>query len=82
MCGRAYSPNFMFFWPNARISVMGGAQVASLPYKIFYTSKHVNENSNVSSSSSSFFCLLFCFVYGGVCFGVGGWIFELCLENA
>lgn len=27
MCGRAYSPNFMFFWPNARISVMGGAQV-------------------------------------------------------
>lgn len=29
MCGRAYSPNFMFLWPNARISVMGGAQVAS-----------------------------------------------------
>lgn len=28
MCGRAYSPNFMFLWPNARISVMGGAQVA------------------------------------------------------
>lgn len=27
MCGRAYSPDFMFFWPNARISVMGGAQV-------------------------------------------------------
>ncbi|XP_048231632.1 methylcrotonoyl-CoA carboxylase beta chain, mitochondrial isoform X3 [Ricinus communis] len=26
MCGRAYSPNFMFLWPNARISVMGGAQ--------------------------------------------------------
>lgn len=29
MCGRAYSPDFLFFWPNARISVMGGAQVAS-----------------------------------------------------
>lgn len=29
MCGRAYSPDFMFFWPNARISVMGGVQVAS-----------------------------------------------------
>lgn len=28
MCGRAYSPDFMFLWPNARISVMGGAQVA------------------------------------------------------
>ncbi|KAI3445976.1 hypothetical protein Pfo_002641 [Paulownia fortunei] len=30
MCGRAYSPNFMFFWPNARISVMGGAQAAGV----------------------------------------------------
>lgn len=30
MCGRAYSPNFMFFWPNARISVMGGPQVYAL----------------------------------------------------
>lgn len=30
MCGRAYSPNFMFFWPNARISIMGGAQVRSI----------------------------------------------------
>lgn len=27
MCGRAYSPDFMFLWPNARISVMGGSQV-------------------------------------------------------
>lgn len=27
MCGRAYNPNFMYLWPNARISVMGGAQV-------------------------------------------------------
>ncbi|XP_075520974.1 methylcrotonoyl-CoA carboxylase beta chain, mitochondrial [Primulina tabacum] len=30
MCGRAYSPNFMFFWPNARISVMGGPQAAGV----------------------------------------------------
>uniref|UniRef100_A0A803N7Y3 methylcrotonoyl-CoA carboxylase n=1 Tax=Chenopodium quinoa TaxID=63459 RepID=A0A803N7Y3_CHEQI len=30
MCGRAYSPNFMFFWPNARISIMGGAQAAGV----------------------------------------------------
>jgi len=28
MCGRAYSPNFMWMWPNARISVMGGEQAA------------------------------------------------------
>ena len=25
MCGRAYDPRFLFMWPNARISVMGGA---------------------------------------------------------
>ncbi|MCZ7657281.1 MAG: methylcrotonoyl-CoA carboxylase [Xanthobacteraceae bacterium] len=30
MCGRAYSPRFLFMWPNARISVMGGAQAASV----------------------------------------------------
>jgi 3-methylcrotonyl-CoA carboxylase beta subunit len=29
MCGRAYSPRFLFLWPNARISVMGGEQAAS-----------------------------------------------------
>ncbi|MGB3796451.1 MAG: carboxyl transferase domain-containing protein [Alteraurantiacibacter sp.] len=30
MCGRAYSPRFLFIWPNARISVMGGEQAASV----------------------------------------------------
>ncbi|XP_010066016.2 methylcrotonoyl-CoA carboxylase beta chain, mitochondrial [Eucalyptus grandis] len=30
MCGRAYSPDFMFLWPNARISVMGGTQAAGV----------------------------------------------------
>uniref|UniRef100_A0A0C9QMJ9 methylcrotonoyl-CoA carboxylase n=1 Tax=Wollemia nobilis TaxID=56998 RepID=A0A0C9QMJ9_9CONI len=30
MCGRAYSPNFLFLWPTARISVMGGAQAAGV----------------------------------------------------
>jgi len=30
MCGRAYGPRFLFMWPNARISVMGGAQAASV----------------------------------------------------
>ena len=29
MCGRAYSPRLLLMWPNARISVMGGAQAAS-----------------------------------------------------
>jgi len=30
MCGRAYQPRFLFTWPNARISVMGGEQAASV----------------------------------------------------
>ena len=30
MCGRAYSPRFLWMWPNARISVMGGTQAASV----------------------------------------------------
>ncbi|MEO0320709.1 MAG: carboxyl transferase domain-containing protein, partial [Pseudomonadota bacterium] len=30
MCGRAYGPRFLFMWPNARISVMGGEQAANV----------------------------------------------------
>ena len=30
MCGRAYDPRFLWMWPNARISVMGGEQAASV----------------------------------------------------
>ncbi len=30
MCGRAYGPRFMWMWPNARISVMGGEQAANV----------------------------------------------------
>ena len=30
MCGRAFSPRFLFMWPNARISVMGGEQAAGV----------------------------------------------------
>jgi 3-methylcrotonyl-CoA carboxylase beta subunit len=30
MCGRAYDPRFLFIWPNARISVMGGEQAAGV----------------------------------------------------
>jgi 3-methylcrotonyl-CoA carboxylase beta subunit len=30
MCGRAFSPRLLFLWPNARISVMGGEQAASV----------------------------------------------------
>src|SRR6202030_3128434 len=30
MCGRAYGPRFLWMWPNARVSVMGGEQAASV----------------------------------------------------
>ncbi|KAG7022452.1 Methylcrotonoyl-CoA carboxylase beta chain, mitochondrial [Cucurbita argyrosperma subsp. argyrosperma] len=39
MCGRAYSPNFLFLWPNARISVMGGAQAAGVLSQIEKSNK-------------------------------------------
>jgi len=34
MCGRAYSPRFMWMWPNAKISVMGGEQAANVLLQI------------------------------------------------
>jgi acetyl-CoA carboxylase carboxyltransferase component len=34
MCGRAYSPRMLYMWPNARISVMGGEQAASVLWTI------------------------------------------------
>lgn len=39
MCGRAYSPNFLFMWPNSRISVMGGRQAANVLATIKRTNK-------------------------------------------
>src|SRR3546814_10379019 len=30
MCGRAYAPRFLWMWPNARISAMGGEQAAAV----------------------------------------------------
>lgn len=30
MCGRSYSPRFLYMWPNAKISVMGGPQAAGV----------------------------------------------------
>lgn len=30
MCGRSYSPRFLYTWPNAKISVMGGVQAADV----------------------------------------------------
>lgn len=40
MCGRAYSPNFLWTWPNARISVMGGEQAANVLAQITSDKHH------------------------------------------
>ncbi|RZC40955.1 methylcrotonoyl-CoA carboxylase beta chain, mitochondrial, partial [Asbolus verrucosus] len=39
MCGRAYSPRFLYMWPNARISVMGGRQAAGVLSQVFSKGK-------------------------------------------
>lgn len=40
MCGRAYDPRFLWMWPNARISVMGGEQAASVLAQVTREKKH------------------------------------------
>ena len=41
MCGRAYSPRFLWMWPNARISVMGGEQAATVLATVADRRRHV-----------------------------------------
>ncbi len=42
MCGRAYDPRFLFMWPNARISVMGGEQAAGVLAQVKRDQKEAN----------------------------------------
>ncbi|KAL1501502.1 hypothetical protein ABEB36_006812 [Hypothenemus hampei] len=46
MCGRAYSPRFLFMWPNARISVMGGAQAAGVLSQVANKKWQTGEKEN------------------------------------
>ena len=49
MCGRSYSPRFLFMWPNSRISVMGGEQAANVLATIAkdnYRKEHKQELSS------------------------------------
>lgn len=43
MCGRAFSPNFLWMWPNAKISVMGGEQAAQVLWMVKDIPKDLNE---------------------------------------
>ncbi|MEE8059993.1 MAG: carboxyl transferase domain-containing protein [Pseudomonadales bacterium] len=45
MCGRAYDPRFLFMWPNARISVMGGEQAAGVLTQIKRDQKQAQNQS-------------------------------------
>ncbi len=54
MCGRAYSPRFLWTWPNARISVMGGEQAANVLAQIT-RDKHMKQGSTGSSHDEESF---------------------------
>jgi acetyl-CoA carboxylase carboxyltransferase component len=43
MCGKAYDPRFIYAWPSAKISVMGGEQAAKTLLQIQVAGKHVSE---------------------------------------
>lgn len=52
MCGRAYNPRFLWMWPNARISVMGGEQAANVLAQIKRDNKeHQEENWSLEEES-------------------------------
>jgi 3-methylcrotonyl-CoA carboxylase beta subunit len=53
MCGRAYSPRFMYTWPNTRISVMGGEQAASV---LATVAKDQAERDGKPVHNTFFFC--------------------------
>src|SRR3546814_3025012 len=57
MCGRAYSPRFLFTWPNARISVMGGEQAASVLATVHKSEEHTAELQPLMSYTYAVFCL-------------------------
>lgn len=48
MCGRAYDPRFLWSWPNAKISVMGGEQAANVLAQV-QSEKHKKQNTSWSS---------------------------------
>jgi 3-methylcrotonyl-CoA carboxylase beta subunit len=54
MCGRAYSPRFLWMWPNARISVMGGEQAASVLAQLRGDAKAAHGQSWSAESEEQF----------------------------
>ena len=54
MCGRAYSPRFLWMWPNARISVMGGEQAASVLATVKRSQYHAKGENWSSEDEEAF----------------------------
>ncbi|MGD4317990.1 carboxyl transferase domain-containing protein, partial [Xanthomonas citri pv. citri] len=54
MCGRAYSPRFLWMWPNARISVMGGEQAASVLASVNRSQSHAKGEHWSSEDEDAF----------------------------
>ena len=54
MCGRAYDPNFLFMWPNARISVMGGEQAAGVLAQIKRDQKEAKDEHWSDAEEAAF----------------------------
>lgn len=58
MCGRSYSPRFLYTWPNAKISVMGGVQAANVVAQIT-KQQRVRDGKEVQNICNSFcYCLV------------------------
>ncbi len=55
MCGRAYSPRFLFMWPNARISVMGGEQAANVLLTVQQDQRARNGQAPMSQAEAESF---------------------------
>ncbi len=54
MCGRAYDPRFLFTWPNARISVMGGPQAAGVLATVRRENIEADGNSWTAAEEAAF----------------------------
>ena len=54
MCGRAYAPRFLWSWPNARISIMGGEQAASVLAQISQDRKIVEGEQWTEAQEKAF----------------------------
>jgi len=51
MSGRAFNPDFLFMWPNARIGVMGGQQAQEVLNSIHHNNKEIGEKIDAESSA-------------------------------